>query len=401
MKKIVSILLVLFFTIMVFVPTYNTNAATLKGYREELANLKKEKADAEKNKEQIEASIAKANEEIRQITVALSEIAEKQKQTEDEIQQLETKIADKKQQIKDLVAFYQVSNSENFYLKYIFGSESFTDFIYRFSVIDQLTTRNDELVDEMNNLIVENENKVKELESEKEQKKKLEQEVRNKLSTYASQKTAFSETSMDLDTQIQKVEEKIKRYEDAGCGETQNLSTCMSSIPFDYGFNKPLKTGYINDEFGMRLHPVTGVWKNHNGIDIGGNREGTPVYAAAAGKVVDVMHGYYCGGNIVTINHIIDGKPYTTRYWHMLYTTVSEGDIVEKGEQVGVVGGGSTSYINGGYDQCTTGTHLHFEMAYGHYYGVGDNSYSSWSTYLKKVFDPREMVYFPAYGVRW
>ena len=40
MKKIVSILLVLFFTIMVFVPTYNTNAATLKGYQnQDIINL--------------------------------------------------------------------------------------------------------------------------------------------------------------------------------------------------------------------------------------------------------------------------------------------------------------------------------------------------------------------------
>lgn len=399
MKKCLVILLLISFS-FTFIP-YEVSAKTIKDYRNELAELKKEKEEAEKNKEEIEKKIEEVNKEVDKIASDIEAKTKEKKETEEEIEELEEEIEKKNEQIKELVSFYQISNSENFYLKYIFGADSFTDFIYRFSVVEQLTERSDELVDEMNDLVKENEEKVEKLDKEKEELKELNAKAREKLSTYASQESKYNETSMDIDTQIRKVEEKIEYYLDQGCSETESLSSCMTSIPYDYGFDRPVKSGYINDEFGMRYHPIYHTWKNHNGIDIGGNKEGTPVYAAAAGKVVDVTHKYYCGGNIVTINHVINGKNYTTRYWHMLKTTVSEGDIVEKGDQVGVVGGGSTSYINGGYDQCTTGTHLHFEMATGHFYGTGSDSYSSWSTYTKKVFDPREMVYFPAYGVKW
>ncbi len=399
MKKLLSVLLLISFS-FTFIP-YGVSAKTIKDYRNELAELKKEKEEAEKNKEEIEKKIEEVNKEVDKIAADIETKTKEKKETEEEIEELEEEIEKKNEQIKELVSFYQISNSENFYLKYIFGADSFTDFIYRFSVVEQLTERSDELVDEMNDLVSENEEKVKKLDKEKEELKELNAKAREKLSTYANEESKYNETSMDMDTQIRKVEEKIQYYLDQGCSENENLSSCMTSIPYDYGFDRPVKSGYINDEFGMRLHPVYKTWKNHNGIDIGGNKEGTPVYAAAAGKVVDVTHKYYCGGNIVTINHIIDGKNYTTRYWHLLKTTVSEGDIVEKGDQIGQVGGGSTSYLNGGYDQCTTGTHLHFEMANGHFYGTGNGSYSSWSTYLTKVFDPREMVYFPAYGVRW
>lgn len=395
MKKFIIILVLS----LVFVPC--VSAKTIKDYRNDLEELKQEKAEAEKNKEETQKKIDEVNNEIEQISIQIDQKTLEKAETEKEISELEVKIDEKDKQIKELMSFYQISNSENFYLKYIFGAESFTDFIYRFSVIEQLTERNDELVKEMNALVKENEEKVEKLEKEKAELKSLEQQVREKLSAFSSQKTKYNETSMDIDTQIKKVEEKIAYYISQGCSENENLNSCMTSIPYDYGFNKPTKSGYINDEFGMRVHPISGIRKNHNGIDIGGNKEGTAVYAAAAGKVVDVMTKYYCGGNIITINHVIDGKNYTTRYWHLLKIYVSEGDIVDKGDKIGAVGGGSTASINGGYDTCTTGTHLHFEMATGHYYGTGSDSYSSWSTYTKKVFDPREMVYFPAYGVRW
>lgn len=399
MKKSLGFLTIILVGFLVFVP--KADAITIQDYRKELADLKAEKEENEKNKEEIQAKIDQVNAEVAEITKDIATATENQEKTEDEIEKLEEDIQKKEQQIKDLVSFYQISNSENFYLKYLFGADSFTDFIYRFSVIEQLATTNDQLVEEMNDLVAQNEKKLEELEKTKKELAELNKQAQAKLSEYANQQTDYTATSMDLDTQIEIVEEKIRGYVEDGCGEYQDLSTCTTSIPFDYGFNRPLKSGYINDEFGMRYHPIDHVWKNHNGIDIGGNSEGTPVYAAAAGKVVDVMHYYSCGGNIVTINHIINGKSYTTRYWHLLRATVEEGEIVEKGEQVGEVGGGSTAYINGGYDRCTTGTHLHFEMAEGHYYGTGEDSYSSWSTYTGKVFDPRMMVYFPAYGVWW
>ena len=62
------------------------------------------------------------------------------------------------------------------------------------------------------------------------------------------------------------------------------------------------------------------------------------------------------------------------------------GKVVTDQTVIGYVGGGSTAASNGGYDYCTTGTHLHFGIAEGH--NAWDfNSYS---------INPREIYSFPS-----
>lgn len=75
---------------------------------------------------------------------------------------------------------------------------------------------------------------------------------------------------------------------------------------------------------------------------------GTPTYAAAAGTV---LYAFYSqsAGNWVVIDH---GDGFVTKYMHHDYYTVTEGQYVEKGQQVGVVG-------NTGY---SFGSHLHFQV---------------------------------------
>lgn len=393
MKKFIWLFILLF-----ILTPFTVSAKTINDYRNELSSLKKKKADAEANQAEIQAKIDAATLKIQEITNETVKVVEDQNKTKEEIKTLENEIEIKDKQIKDLMAFYQISNSDNFYLKYIFGADSFEDFIYRFSVIDQLTEKSDELIDDMNILIDKNEAKVIELEKQEKELITLQGKVKEEVKKLGTQKNEFMDTAIDIDQEIKTVTEKIDYYVSQGCGENENLSSCLTSVPYDYGFIRPLTTGYINDEFGMRFHPTMHYWKMHNGVDMGGNREGTPVYSVAAGRVSDITRKYYCGGNIITVNHIVNGVYYTTRYWHLLEIKVDEGDIVDQGDVIGTVGGGSGTFA---WETCSTGAHLHFEMAKGHFYGTGENSYSNWNTYTSKVFDPREMIYFPAYGVRW
>lgn len=105
--------------------------------------------------------------------------------------------------------------------------------------------------------------------------------------------------------------------------------------------------GEVSSEFGNRIHPVTGVIKNHNGIDIA-VAEGTEVYACDSG-LIDFA-GYNDGsGNYVVISHT-DG--YTSLYLHLSKLMVQKGDSVQKGDLVGL--SGSTGIA--------TGPHLHFEI---------------------------------------
>jgi hypothetical protein len=102
--------------------------------------------------------------------------------------------------------------------------------------------------------------------------------------------------------------------------------------------------------FGIRLHPVHKVKKMHQGIDFTAPR-GTPIQATGDGKVVKVSKKRTGYGRHVVIDH---GFGYKTLYAHMKDVTVSKGDIVKKGQQIGTVGSTGTS----------TAPHCHYEVRF-------------------------------------
>lgn len=117
-------------------------------------------------------------------------------------------------------------------------------------------------------------------------------------------------------------------------------------------FPLPAGTWVRTSGFGMRLHPVTGVYKLHTGVDFAAPA-GTPIFAAADGQVVSAgpATGY---GNLILIEHAVAGQRVATGYAHMTFAsiTVRGGDHVTAGQQIATVG--STGY--------STGAHLHFEL---------------------------------------
>jgi murein DD-endopeptidase MepM/ murein hydrolase activator NlpD len=106
----------------------------------------------------------------------------------------------------------------------------------------------------------------------------------------------------------------------------------------------------------------------HTGIDIDAPR-GTPILAAADGKVLWAGFGVYSGkvdhtdpyGLAVTLEHDFgyQGKQLYTIYAHMDKTLVQPGQIVKAGDVLGLVGDTGL----------TTGPHLHFEVRWkGNYF---------------------------------
>jgi murein DD-endopeptidase MepM/ murein hydrolase activator NlpD len=103
--------------------------------------------------------------------------------------------------------------------------------------------------------------------------------------------------------------------------------------------------GPITSPYGMRVHPVTGVRKLHDGTDFGVPC-GTPVHAAAAGVVVSGSSAGPYGRRIV-LRH----RPgFETTYNHLSGQSVSVGDRVRAGQVIGRSGNTGLS----------TGCHLHF-----------------------------------------
>lgn len=103
--------------------------------------------------------------------------------------------------------------------------------------------------------------------------------------------------------------------------------------------------GPVTSPFGLRVHPVTGVRKLHDGTDFGVPC-GTPVHAAASGTVVSLgFNAAY--GNRVILKH---GGGLKTSYNHLSGESVGVGDRVVMGAVVGHSGSSGLS----------TGCHLHF-----------------------------------------
>lgn len=103
----------------------------------------------------------------------------------------------------------------------------------------------------------------------------------------------------------------------------------------------------ISSAFGNRIHPITGKYKFHNGIDIPAPQN-TDILSSDDGTVIfsGTQNGY---GNVVKIKHF-DGK--NTVYAHNEYNIAKEGDIVKKGQVIAKVGSTGNS----------TGNHIHFEI---------------------------------------
>lgn len=144
-----------------------------------------------------------------------------------------------------------------------------------------------------------------------------------------------------LETVVSSVEQVGKLFESQGA--------LFSDIPSVW----PLKggIGHIAMDFGQNVHPLTGKWYIHKGMDFSTRRAGDPIIATANGRVVtaayDPSFGFY-----IILQHKYG---YYTRYAHMNSFAVKKGQTVSQGEVIGYIG-------NTGI---TTGAHLHYEVHIG------------------------------------
>jgi murein DD-endopeptidase MepM/ murein hydrolase activator NlpD len=155
-------------------------------------------------------------------------------------------------------------------------------------------------------------------------------------------------------------------------GEFTNRGTTYQSVWFEdpssnqgggyYSFDgkslkkaflkSPLEFSRISSGFSMRVHPISGNWKAHKGIDFAA-ATGTPIRASGDGVVdfAGTQGGY---GNLVVLKHWAN---YTTAYAHMsrFAPGVKKGSKVSQGDVIGYVG--TTGW--------STGAHLHYEFRVG------------------------------------
>ncbi len=209
------------------------------------------------------------------------------------------------------------------------------------------------------------------LEQKKKEKTQAELESENK--TLQAQEDEIREQERKAaEAAKKKAEEEAKRREEEAKKNQNNQNNSSSSgnayveenividvAPAASGFSWPAPGFYmISSHYGYRWGTT------HRGIDIaGGGISGASACASKAGTVIGVKnscshnspkYSNCCGngyGNYVLVSH---GDGYTTLYAHLSSVSVSVGDYVSQGQQVGRIG--CTGY--------STGFHLHFEVRY-------------------------------------
>lgn len=402
MRKVINysfrIILSVLFLIPYFLEPIAVYAAseqnmTIKQMREELAKFKAQQANAIKEKKQTQSEINQNKSNIVSANQEKDKIVGEVAEAEEKITDSNERIERSKEEMETLLKYYQMSNNQNAYMEYIIGASTTTDLIMRVQAVNQITDYYNNKVVELDNLIKENEQLKVDLAN-----KNVELDVAIKKSSEAIETLGdhlneINDIQEDAESKIENMQTLINFYKKICPTETQPVSTCLD-INSSNGWVKPTTKGRINSPFGARSSDV------HYGIDIGGNTEGTPVYATANGVVAGVVDGKAvtrrngkksCGGNIVYIHVMVGGKRYTLIYGHLLSYNVKTGQQVNITTQIGTVGGGPQTWS---WDRCSTGPHLHYQISQG-YYMV---DYQAFSLLNAKAIKPNG---YPAKGVMW
>ena len=393
LKKIRYIILVLILLMVNFAVPENQSveAKTLRDLKEELATYEKDLADSENKQKLTEQQISNKKGNIDAINTEIQSIQKEMVSLTEEIENLNIEIVEKEKEIKEIMNYYQLSNSESAYLEYIFEAADFTDFIYRMAIAEQLSKYNDKLVDEYHKNIEQNERKKKDLSSKTVALNEKQKQLQSELESLGSQLGEIMDENVSIEDDIKSVKKLINTYENVyKCGLDEDISTCgRDKLPVGTAFFRPVKSGRVSANYGT-YYPW-GYAQMHYGMDIAGTGHGAPVYSMADGRVSYITYKSSCGGNMVYIHHNVNGQKYTTGYFHLASINVKVGDTVTTNTVIGTVGGNKNIET---WDACSTGTHLHLQIAYSNIpEGLG-----YYTKFTAKSFNPRNVLNLPSEG---
>lgn len=292
-----------------------------------------------------QSELDELNTKITELQTSIDEVSTKLNEAEDRY--------NRQQEILEtrLVAMYEAGETN--YLDVILSSRSISDFLSNYFLITELAGYETDLLEDMEEQKNEIEKEKKNLDDTQQQLAAIKANQTKTAKVLENTKTVRENFIAKLSDEEKNIQAQIDEY-NRQFEEINNeiLALALEGIDTQYiggEFAWPVP-GYtrITSKYGMRTHPITGVYKLHTGVDIGAPM-GASFVAANDGIVVKAgYNGAY--GNMVIIDH---GGGVQTLYAHGSEIMVKVGDTVKKGETV-VLKVGSTGY--------STGAHAHFEV---------------------------------------
>lgn len=320
-----------------------------------------------------------------------------------EIVVLEDRIAKRNELLKDRARSLQLSGGTVSYMDVLLGAQSFGDFIDRVSAVTTIVQADKDIIMQHQLDKEELETKQQQVESKLALLKRMKQDLvglkerlnakireKNKLmSQLQHEEEELHKENLKLEEQnailagqaaaIQKAIKLAQEREAALAAErarqaelarqraaqSKKKSSGGSTQAVAEQSAPPVSNGMFMWPANGRLTSGIGArWGSyHAGIDIANKASGVPIVAAADGVVI---RSYYSAsyGNAIFVAHSINGQVYTTVYAHMSSRHVGNGEVVSKGQQIGVMGNTGQSF----------GQHLHFELHKGQWNASKSNA---------------------------
>lgn len=343
-----------------------SNENEINALQQQKDEIQNQAQEAEEKLQEIDTSLSENLQQIAKIDISinstqenLNELNKSVKELEEEIKVLQTDLEETtkqyniQQELLDqrLVAMYK--SGETQYLDVLLKSTSFTDFISSYFLIGELMENDKKLLENVAEQKEELELKQKQIQSQQESINSQKQIQLKTQKVLENTKTFRNNLIIKLSKEEQEVQAKIDEY----YNQIEKIEQEIQNLALTKSFGEEYTGGAmiwpipgytkITSSYGMRTHPITGVYKLHTGVDISAPA-GANFVAMAKGIVTKASYNS-AYGNMVIIDH---GGGVQTLYAHGSAIEVEVGDVVNAGDVVLKVG--STGY--------STGPHAHFEI---------------------------------------
>jgi len=261
-------------------------------------------------------------------------------------------------------------------LAIVFGAESSSDFVQRFAAQHSAARIQTNSLDQIEDIAATNRNRgarqeavreyiqelkdqadalVEEAAAAKKIAQQKKAQVDDALAELASLKqtlAAARKEAIAKQAELEKQQDKVRSEIRALVKKKLASQNHGNPTPLGTGYlSFPTKVPYVTSSYGMRFHPILHYWRMHAGTDFRAYC-GTPIYAAAEGKVLWAKYLPGFGSQVMVDHGWHKGNSLMTSYNHLSKFAVHTGQYVVRGQVVGYSGNEGLSL----------GCHLHFEV---------------------------------------
>ena len=364
MRKFLCIVLA-FIIICTYITVVYAEDSNLTSLQDQQQDLQNQLDESNNQLEEVQSQLSENLQQIEKLDEKIQQSEEKITKLNDQVTQLQTEISDiqaklevaeknyetqKQVMEKRLVAIYEAGDTK--YIDVLLKSNNISEFLSNYYLITEITSMDQSLLDEV-------ETQKKEIELSKQKLEKNQTSLASALQTQTQTSTVLQNTKTLRENYIARLsdEEKAKQaqideitaqYEAVNNQILELAKQGLDTVYIGGVLAWPVP-GYtkITSNYGMRVHPITGQYKLHTGVDIS-----APIganFVAAHDGIVTKAEYNTAYGNMVIIDH---GGGISTLYAHGSEILVTVGQTVKRNEAILKVG--STGY--------STGPHAHFEV---------------------------------------